>query len=92
MVVTFKYLIEKLHRTDLIKKNELILDQRVSKLIIDWPEKSLLQKCISLIQEIGIYESYFAKWQLVRLFGKFPSYQPKKFLSKFQKRYSTRIG
>lgn len=61
-------------------------ERRIFDIVHSWSDLSIYLRLISLITEVVNYKGRFAKWQVGRLFGNYPYYQPKQFISRFQKK------
>ena len=72
-------------KTDRINVALINEQKRIFDVVHSWNNFSIYQRIISLINDIVIHKGSFAKWQAGRLFGNYPFYQPKQFISRFQK-------
>ncbi len=55
--------------------------------VLNWPSYSFITRLQSIIAEVVLHRAKFLKWKIARLIGNFPRYQPKLFISRFQKQY-----
>ena len=81
-----------LDRADLLDHMELDRMRRFLMDIRDWPELNLAErvKRTLLADYRGSWKASLkrAVWRAVRSWGRYPNYQPKKFISNFQRKYS----
>lgn len=57
------------------------------EIIISWPKMTLSQRIICIVRCVAYCQNRFAAGRLVRIFGKYPNYQPRKFISRFQRQF-----
>lgn len=69
-----------------INERALEEDLRQCEIISAWPTASLSGRIHSVLGEVFFHKSRFLKWQIARLFGHYPNYQPKIFLGNLIKR------
>lgn len=60
---------------------------RQSMEILNWPSYTIAARLRSIIAELVLHRARLLKWKAARLLGDLPTYQPKLFLSRFQRQY-----
>ncbi|MDP3190360.1 glycosyltransferase [Rhodoferax sp.] len=73
--------------TQRVDINAIRAELRKNKIIFDWRCLRVWNRLIATALSFSMFRTQQMKWQAFRLFGTFPRYQPKTFLSKFQGRY-----
>jgi hypothetical protein len=80
-----------LGKAHLLDADELGKARATAQAIVEWRGLSLTQRLKrTAVVDLpgGIRSNFSAKgWKTVRLFGQYPKYQPRLFLSRFQKQY-----
>lgn len=73
-----------IQREEKLDKQWIATDSRYCNIVLSWSNKSFFQRVKQLVLEILIYRGRFAKWQAGRIVGKYPNYQPKNLVCRFQ--------
>jgi glycosyltransferase involved in cell wall biosynthesis len=87
MLKSFLWMADRFGEADLVDLKRIDRDIRSCRRIIEWSNLSLNQRILSLLHEFSDLNVTNAKWQFARLLGKCPEYQPKRAISRYQKRY-----
>jgi hypothetical protein len=74
---TFERMANNFDRSGIVDVRQLQENIRQTELIVSWPEKNLPQRLLLVAKEILLHRARFLKWELARIWGSYPNYQPK---------------
>jgi glycosyltransferase involved in cell wall biosynthesis len=81
-VHTFLWLARQ-NRATHVNENALLQRLWQAKTVQSWPSLSVMQRTASICRDVCHLQFSMIKWKLARVFGSFPQYQPKVFVTDF---------
>lgn len=90
MMEAFRSLAQRSDRVCEADMPGILVELERSRLVYEWPDLPLAGRVSSLIRFLVKLRVPEVKWQLLRLVGAFPRYQPKTFLSRLDPRFARR--
>jgi len=82
MLAALSYLSLSGLKFDLFDQKKLMKAKILSDVVLLWPKCSIFKRICIFFSKLRYFDYRMLKWMFLRMFGNFPSYQPRLFLSK----------